>query len=157
MEIVKFINDGEPLTSPPILTEFVEKYPKQNAGLLGEDIFKFVQEFNKDVSLLYDDNYVCNTNGLLFYVMNGSHMFYVYRNVKDNTIEKWDPSTWQCTTNNCTLYAGLCAIIRPLVSFADMKAILLKITDKKDSDGARLLGIISKHFFNRGEELFRYH
>lgn len=76
--------------------------------------------------------------------------------MKSDIIEKWDPSTWQKTTNNCTLYAGLCAILRPLVTFDELKKLLLMLVDEKDSNGTKKLSEISKHFFNRDESWFRY-
>lgn len=90
------------------------------------------------------------------YVLNGQHMFYLYNDTDNGIIEKWDPSAWQRTKNNCTLYAGICAIIRPIVGFEETKMLLRKIIDKQNSFEARLLAEISEHFFKRGYDMFRY-
>ena len=154
MEIINFINGKGKLASEPILKEFVEKYPTQNKGILGSDAIAFVKRFNKDCALVEDNNYLIKTTGALFYVINGCHMFYIYR--AGDVIEKWDPSTWQHTINNCTLYAALVAIIRPLTSFEKTKELIRKISDKPNTESCNKLAEISQHFFNRGLSYFIY-
>ena len=156
MEIINFINDNGVLASDPVLKEFVEKYPTQNKGILGEDAIRFVKMFNDSCTLVYDNNYIIKTEGVLVYVLNGQHMFYLYRDDEANTIEKWDPSTWQQTTNNCTLYAALVAIIRPLTTFEKTKQLIYKILDTPGSKTALKLAEISEHFFARGLSYFVY-
>lgn len=156
MEIVNFINGKGVLTSKNILEKFEEKYPNQNGSILGEDIEKFVRLFNEDVSLIDDRNYTINNKNILMYVLNGQHMFYLYNNTEKGIIEKWDPLTWQKSKNNCTLYAGICAIVRPVVGFEKTKLLLRKIIDEQNSSGARVLAEISEHFFKRGYDMFRY-
>jgi hypothetical protein len=155
MEIINFIDKGTPLKSKPVLTEFILKYPQQNNGILGSDALKFVKIFNKDIVMCSDRSVDIKTKGALVYVLNGSHMFYLFRT--GNTIEKWDSDSFhQHTSNNCTLYAALCAIMRPLTTKAKLKKMLKRIEDSRDSASARRLAAISKHFFGRGEECFNY-
>lgn len=154
MEIINFINDKGTLTSEPVIESFVQKYPNQNNGILGEDALKFVKRFNSDCVLVEDNNYLIKTDSALFYVIAGTHMFYIYRTA--DAIEKWDPITWQHTTNNCTLYAALVAIIRPLTTFEKTKELIRKISDKQDTESCKKLAEISQHFFNRGLSCFRY-
>ena len=154
MEIINFINDKGKLVSEPILDQFVEKYPNQNQGLLGTDVYEFAKRFNDDCTLIEDKNYLITAKSSLFYVLCGSHMFYVYNN--GDVIEKWDPMTWQHTTNNCTLYAALVAIIRPLTTFEKTKELLRKISDAEGSSTCKKLAEISQHFFNRGLSNFIY-
>jgi hypothetical protein len=154
MELIDFIMKGIPLKSKPVLTKFVIKYKQQNNGILGEDAFKFVKIFNKDITYCTDCSTEIKTDGALIYILNGQHMFYLYRT--PTAIEKWDADLHQHTSNNCTLFASICAIIRPLVTKAKMKKILERIDDKKGSDSSKRLAAISKHFFARGEEYFVY-
>ena len=156
VEIIDFINDKGKLTSPPILEEFIEKYPNQNKGLLGEDVLKWVRFYNDNCSLVEDKNVLIRTDGVLMYVMNGSHMFYLYKNDEEGYVEKWDPSTWQQTTNNCSLYAALVAIIRPITSFEKTKELIKKVLDSRGSSTCKKLAEISQHFFNRGIDCFNY-
>lgn len=156
MEIVNFINGNGSLTSKNILEKFEDKYPNQNSSILGEDIEKFVRMFNEDVSLIDDRNYTINNKNILMYILNRQHMFYLYNNTEKGIIEKWDPSTWQKSKNNSTLYAGICAIVRPIVGFEKTKMLLRKIIDEQNSSGARMLSEISEHFFKRGYDMFRY-
>ena len=152
--IVNFIKGSGTLVSPPILTEFREIYPNQNGGILGPDALRFAQLFNNDVVMIEDNNYIVRQHSILIYIHNGAHMFYIYNN--GGMIEKWDPASWQHTSNNCTLYSALLAIIRPISSFEETKQLIKKIVDAQNSEGARLLGQISLHFFSRGQTYFRY-
>jgi hypothetical protein len=154
MEIINFIMKGTPLKSKPVMSEFVIKYKQQNNGILGEDAYKFVRMFNKDVSYFMDTTVDIKTTGVLLYVLNGQHMFYLFRN--KNVIEKWDSDKYQHTSNNCTLYAALCAIMRPLTTKKKLHKILERIEDAQNSESSKRLAVISKHFFGRGEEYFNY-
>lgn len=156
MEIINFINNNGKLKSKPILKKWKEIYPNQNNGILGEDILKFVQLFNDDVELIDDNNYKISSSNCLFYVLNGSHMFYLYNNFEEKIIEKWDPSTFQKTTNNCTLYCGILAIIRPFLTFQETRKLIKKLDDSKDSESCYKLAEISNYFFNRGIDKFNY-
>lgn len=156
MELINFIMKGDKLTSSPVLTEFVEKYPLQNGGILGEDVLKFTQLFGTNVSLILDNNYRITTKGVLMYVVGGTHMFYLYNNDEEHVLEKWDPSTWQKTTNNCTLYTGIIAVVRPHLTFEQTAQLIGRIIDTKDSETAKRLATISKHFFARDISWFRY-
>ena len=156
MEIIEFINNGKELTSEPILTEFVNSYPMQNDGILGKDAIEFARLFNPDVSLVEDNNYRIRTQGVLMYVLCGSHMFYMYNNEDEHVIEKWDPATWQKSTNNCTLYAAILAAVRPLLSFEDTAKLIGRILDTPNTESAKRLAEISNHFFARDITHFKY-
>ena len=156
MEIINFIHGTGKLFTAPILTEFREVFASQNAGILGTDAFQFAKLYNDDVTLIEDNNYIVRQHSILVYIQNGSHMFYLYRNPSSDVLEKWDPSSWQHTSNNCTLYSALIAIIRPITSFEETKHLLHKIIDAQGSEGAKILSEISLHFFARGISYFRY-
>lgn len=179
-EIIDFIKGKGKLSSPPILFEFKETYGNRNGEILPQHVLQFTRLFNNDVVLLDDGNYSnirqrsiminlhsndeykllhgkANDNSNNAYLLYPivSRMFYIYIN-SDGGIEKWDPITWQHTTNNTSLYTALVAIIRPKCSFEQTKELISKIIDSYDSEGARLLGEISLHFFARGRSYFRY-
>lgn len=156
MEIIRFIKGKGKLFSEPVMTEFVQKFPNQHNGILGWDAAKFVHKFNSDTEYVDDKSYVINARGVLVYVMDGAHMFYLYNDHERGIIEKWDPSSWQHTTNNCTLYSALVAIIRPLKSFKKTKKLIQMLVDTPNTETAMRLAAISKHFFGRGYECFEY-
>lgn len=156
MEIINFIKGKGELFSEPVMKEFVQKYPNQHNGILGWDAVKFVLKYHSDIDYAEDECRIISARGVLMYVYNGQHMFYLYNDHERGILEKWDPSEWQCTTNNCTLYAALVAIIRPLKSFNKTRKLIRMIIDTPNSEGAMRLAQISKHFFGRGYDLFEY-
>ena len=153
-EIINFIKGKGKLVSPPILLTFKETYENRNGEILPEDIYRFVKTFTNDVALVDDKNYIIRERGILINSHDG-HMFYIYNN-PGGAVEKWDSITWQRTTNNTSLYTGILAIIRPKCSFEQTKELIRKIIDKQNSEGARLMGEISLHFFARSQAYFRY-
>lgn len=156
MEIINFIKGKGKLFSEPLMTEFVQKFPNQHNGILGWDAAKFALMFNKDVDYVEDECHIIDAKNILVYVCGGQHMFYLYNDHERGILEKWDPSEWQHTTNNCTLYSALLAIIRPLKSFKKTKKLIQMLIDAPNSEGAIRLAAISKHFFGRGYECFEY-
>ncbi len=80
-------------------------------------------------------------------------MSYVFYGI----IEDYNSYMFQCTKNNCSLYAGLIIILRPLLkNMNEMKSILKLINDKQNSKSVLKLAEISKYYFDRGIEYFRY-
>ena len=157
-EIINFIKGNGKLVSPPILLEFKRTILNTNNEILPKDAYEFVKLFTHDVTLIEDDNFVIRQRNILHSTRDFTGTittFYLYNN-PSGTIEKWSPPTWQKTTNNSTLYSAILAIIRPNCSFEQTKELIRKIIDKQDSEGARLLGEISLHFFARGQSYFRY-
>ena len=171
MEIVNFINGKGKLTSRSVYNDdFNPDILDSNGMLLNTCILRFVKMFNDDVTLVDNSNYLIKSTSVLVDVqikanvdINSTststrhrHMFYLYHNKKKGIIEKWDPLTWQKSKNNCVIYAGLCAIIRPITSFEKTKDLLRKIIDARNSSGALKLSEITEHFFKYGQEKFIY-
>lgn len=154
-EIINFIKGKGKLVSLPILTEFKKTYANKNDEILPQHAIQFVKSFNTDAVLIDDKNYIIRQKSILINSSQDGHMFYIYNN-PNGMVEKWDSSTWQKTTNNTSLYAAFLAIIRPNCSFEQTKELIGKIIDKQNSEGARLLGEISLHFFARSQAHFRY-
>lgn len=155
MEILNFILHDTLLTSPPISTKFVVKWPGQNNGILHEDAVKFAKMFNKDVVLVEQQSYLhINSKHILY--DSGHHMIYIHINDR-NEVEKHDSARWQGTSNNCTLYAPLCAILRPLMKTPEELYDVLKlVSDKRGTKSAIKLAKISEHFFARDISKFAY-
>jgi hypothetical protein len=161
MELLEFIVNNKPLTNKKFVTKkFVSKYDQQNNGLLDQDTYKFIRLYNKDVEMNYlkMDKLFKKHQTCLFSM--GCHTVILFKN-KNNDIEKYDSADSkyeiQWTSNNCTLYAGIVGIIRPLVK--DMRAminILRLVSDKPNTPSCKKLVEISTHYFGRGGEFFNY-
>lgn len=116
----------------------------QNGGILGEDAYEFAKKYNTNVRFVQDDTMKTNTDDVLLYVLNGSHMIYIHKD------EIYNPASFQKTTNGCTLWAAIFAALRPCVDdYNEMMKLIDKITQDK-------LVIIFKHFFGRDKSWFRY-
>ena len=86
---------------------------------------------------------------------NNTHMTVMYNN--GLTLEIYDSTFWQHTANNCSLYAGLVLMLRPLVKDMDEMFSLLKlIEDVEGSETCAKLATISKYYFDRGLDMFRF-
>ena len=143
-EIYEYIINGKDFISPPCKNEFTEKYPMQNGGILGEDAYAFAKQYNDNIYLVQDETVKTNSDDMLLYVLNGSHMIYIHKD------EVYDSSQFQQTSNNCTLWAAIIAVIRPCVKdYDEMINIIEHITQEQ-------LQKISKHFFGRDKHWFKY-
>ena len=161
MELLEFIVNDKPLTNKKyVLKKFVIKSKWQNRGVMEDDIFKFIKLYNKDVEFCYFCNGIILEKHKTCLLTMGGHTVLLYKNDK-NQIEKYDSANQknaiQWTSNNCTLFAGIVGIIRPLVK--DMKTmmkILKLVSDKPNTKSSKKLAEISKHYFARGIEYFGY-
>lgn len=161
MELLEFIVNDKPLTNKKFVTKkFIPKYKNQNNGVLEPDIYKFIKLYNKDIEMNYltMGNILQKHHACLFSL--GCHVVLLYKNNKGH-IEKYDSAdkkfAIQYTSNNCTLYAGIVGIIRPLVK--DMKTmikILKMVSDKPNTKSCQKIEEISKHYFGRGIKYFNY-
>lgn len=151
-EIINFIRDGADLTSPAISETFVNESQEQNNGVSERHIYEFVKRYRTDCPRVENMSVATDTNNFLY--KHRGHLIYVYFSDK---LEKWDSNgCWQHTTNNCNLFAGITAIIRPYLSRQETKTLLERLDDTRGSESAKRLAAISKHFFGRGEEYFEY-
>ena len=141
---------------------FKEIYPTQNGGLYDDQIIDWVKRMNPKNNFVYKDCkcslYEINTdktNQIMLISINMCHLYAVY--VNNGIMENYDTSNWQQTSNNCTLYAGIVAIIRPLVkNMSEMFELLKGIKDEKGTNESMKLARISEYYFGRGIEWFRY-
>lgn len=151
MELLLFLEKDKPLpdNTTPILSEFKEKYPNQNGGLLCEDVIKFAKRFNKYCILLHNEEQIFTGNtDFLITDENEQHTYYIHVNYERQKFEKYDDYLHSNYSNNCTLYSAVAAAIRPYRSGKQTLEILNKITHEQWVE-------ISKHYFNRGEEWFK--
>lgn len=143
--------------------EFVEVRPhkQQNGGIDDEDIIDWVKRMNPSLEFgyyklncsMYEMN--ANLNGRITIIRCRGHMWTIYAN--NGILENYDTSRWQNTANNCTLYAGIVAIIRPLVDGSrEMRELMLRINDKEGTESCERVAKISKYYFGRGEEWFKF-
>lgn len=144
-----------------IFTYFTEHYPQQNAGILDEDIIKWVKKMNPELKFKYkvfkSSIFEINTKqeGFIMCSINHYHTYIIY--IHNGIIENYDTGFWQHTTNNCSLYAGIILIIRPLLkSMNEMINILKLIDDTKDSKTCLKLSKISEYYFGRNINFFDY-
>ena len=158
MNILNFIKNNKKLNDKRIIIKFEEKYETQNGGILNEDIIKWVENYNKNFEYKQIENTLClNTKIDKYYLVNinNQHLYAVY--VHNGIIEDYNSINYQYTTNNCSLYAGIILIIRPLLkNMSEMKNILKNLSDKQYSKSALKLAEISKYYFDRGIEWFNY-
>lgn len=161
MEIINFIKGKGKLVSEPILYHFENSHPNQNSSILATDALQFVKLFNSDVALIDDNNYIIHEHNILVQQFNRSlfnhgnfHMYYLYNN--NGTLEKWDPMTFQFTSNNSSLYSAILAIIRPHLTFEETKRLLREIIDEPNTHSLNLIAEISSHFFSRGLSHFHF-
>lgn len=143
-------------------TLFKEEYPMQNRGLYDEQILDWIKRMSPNNKFIYivckSSLYEVNTNKsnqVMLISLNKRHLYAMYAN--GGILENYDTSNWQKTSNNCTLYAGIVAIVRPLVSsMSEMFNILKLIDDTEGSKSCEKLASISKYYFGRGLEMFRF-
>jgi hypothetical protein len=153
MELIEFIAKNKPFKSEPETKPFKEIYGKrQNGGIVGDDVLRVIKRYNKDISLVMDNTCVLRTQSVLFYPLDGSHMFFIYVN-DEGFLEKYDSDNSD-SHNNCTLMSFIAAMIRPFTTYKKTLELLKKCKDKKDNHD--LIAKISKHYFNRSARWFRY-
>lgn len=183
-EIMDYILAGSPFTSQPRKKQFIDDSEEddKNRGRIPVndpscdiDVLRFVQQFNPDVEFIQatDNTYITSGNSIVE-TNNGEHVIYVYEN------EVYDVKDWQRSTNNDTLFIAIIGAVRIHVKkyteergitigsiesssentytseFDFIMKLLEQIRDTKGSDTCDKLIIISKHYFGRGEEWFRY-
>ena len=161
MELLRYIVNDEPLTNKKyVLKKFIIKSKWQNNGVMEDDAYKFIKLYNKNVEFChYCDGIILQKHNTCL-LSQGGHTTLLYKNAAGQ-IEKYDSLSKkhlvQYSSNNCTLYAGIVGIIRPLVK--DMKTmlkILELVSDKPNTKSCDKLAEISLHYFNRGKEYFGY-
>ena len=149
-EILEYLLEDKPLTSTPVLKEFHEEYPQQNGGILNRDVMKLVKCFDPSCKLVHVD-----TRNVLYKPIaedvaivtdkDETHSIYKYHRQYYNNMNHPETSKW---SNNCTLYAGIAACIRPsLRTYDECDKILRNITDDQWYG-------LSTHYFSRGKEWF---
>lgn len=154
---IKYLNDPKHI----LIKEFKEDYPNQNGGLYDSQIIDWVKLMSPDLNY----NYILlkssimkintNINGSRLISIQYQHLYTVY--VNNGIMEDYNTAGWQQTTNNCTLYAGIILIIRPLVKdMEEMFSLLKTIWDKKNTESADKLAQISKYYFGRDKSWFHY-
>ena len=167
MELLEFIINDKPLKSKKyVMKKYKPKYKTQNNGLLDWDVEKFIKLYNKDVELCFLCNGIILQNHSTCLMGLNFHTVLLYKN-KKGQIERYDTmneelksndkTRIQYTSNNCSLYAGIVGIIRPLVK--DMKTmmkILKLVSDKPNTKSCDKLSAISKHYFGRDKSYFNY-
>ena len=144
-EIINFIKGKGKLVSPAIPLP-PSTHPSASE-LTTLDILQFVKLFNNDVVIIENGNFIIRQRNIIH---NGSQKFYLY-NSPNGVVEKWEPSTWQHSTDFTLLYCGILAIIRPITSFEKTKELLRIIIDTPNSDGYKILTQIVEHFFTRSQ------
>lgn len=154
---IKELDDKEHI----LLTKFENKYPGQNGGLMDQHVVDWIHLMNPDLHVDYHKrnsrmmNLGKDLEGLKLISIRGFHLYAAYNH--GNGYEIYDTAGWQNTQNNCTLYAAIVCVIRPLVSsISEMYEILTMIHDKQGSESAMKLAAISKYYFDRGIEWFKY-
>lgn len=160
-QLLEYITDDKELNDSCIVKEFEEKYDTQNGGILDEDILTWVKKLQPNMGVKYlvlkSTIQAINTNNSAWYLVSIDHKHTYAQYVHDNIVETYDTKLFQHTTNNCSLYAGLVLILRPLVkSMDEMFNILKMVEDTYQSDSCAKLAYISEHYFNRGIEWFNF-
>ena len=164
-QLLKFIKSNKnKLTDNEhiVFKNFVEKYPNQNGGILDSDIIKWIKMMNPNVKFKYitHQNSIFNINfnkidGFIIHSINHYHTYVTYYH--DGIFENYDTGFFQHTINNCSLYAGLIIILRPLLkSINQMINILKLLEDTKNSTTVLKLAEISKFYFARDIKYFKY-
>lgn len=124
------------------------------------DIYKFIKLYNKDIEFCSYCNEIILKKHKTCLMSHGGHTVLLYKN-DNGDIEKYDSGNRknkiQWTSNNCTLFAGIVGIIRPLVkNMKIMMQILKMVSDKPHTKSCKKMIEISQHYFNRGIEYFNY-
>ena len=128
-----------------------------------DDILEWVRKMNPKVKFdefdmrttIMEINTKQVGNPYKVFKYNKTHMSVMYYNGK--TIETYETALWQHTANNCSLYTGLVLILRSLVKDMDeMFDILRLVEDIEGSESCRRLAAISKYYFDRGIDMFRF-
>ena len=149
-EILDYLLRNKPLTSKPILTSFHEVYPQQNGGILNRDIMKLIKRFDPSCKLVHvntiNDLYKSiNEEIAIITDKDETHSIYKYHKQYYNNMNNYETMKW---SNNCTLYAGIAACIRPyLNTYDECNNILNNISDEQWYE-------LSMHYFSRGKEWF---
>ena len=149
MEIINFLEKGEKLTSKPVIDKsFKEKYNNQNGGILCEDIMKLIKRFNRYCVLVHSEEEIF-TGNTDFIITDDEehHSYYIHINYERHKFEKYDNSHHTIWSNNCTLYACICACVRPYRSGKQTMEIIKNIKKEQWYE-------LSKHFFNRDKKWF---
>lgn len=128
-----------------------------------EDMSDWVRKMNPNVkfdieyfeSTIIEFNLKPTVNKYKAICYNKGHMSVIYNN--GSTLEIYETAVWQHTANNCSLYAGLVLILRPLVNnMNEMFEILKQLEDIEGSKTCEKLAAISKYYFGRGLDMFRF-
>lgn len=160
--LLQYIVNNKPLDNKKYITKkFVNKTDWQNNGITENNAYRFIKLYNKHVEFCYYCDGIIFQKYITCLLSHGGHTTLLYKN-NLGQIEKYDSSSIkhrvQYTENNCTLYAGIVGIVRPLVK--DMKTmmkILKLVCDKQNTKSCERLVEISKHYFGRGKEYFKYY
>ena len=163
-ELLKFIKgEIDDLDDPKHIVSEQFEYDKNhpNGGVNTNDIMTWVNSMYDNIKyeLVYrkdtGKSYVQEHKDGYYLVRYPGHLVFEYQH--DGVCEVFDSNgAVQHSSNGCTLFAGIIAIIRPLCgSFKEALNVWKMVEEKPGTDGYNRLVRVSEYYFGRGIEYFK--